>query len=159
VRSLLTAGLVAAATVLGTCAAVPAAQATTSTGPGARAAGHSVAYPSGVAPAATAAYDQLWGVSCVHAGDCVAVGVNSNADAVSCPVAKFCLIGGYYATSADRDALLAVRWDGAHFGLVTVPSPATASNFDNLISGVSCTSSTSCAVDGIGASFPALTGS
>jgi hypothetical protein len=100
-RQIVTAGLVVLATMAGGWAAIPSASAATTATTASSAtsasraipaepaaalsgglrgylpAAHPVAYPDGVAPAATSPFDEVQDVSCFHAGDCVAVGVDA----------------------------------------------------------------------------------
>jgi hypothetical protein len=72
----------------------------------------------------------------------------SNLDTVSCPTTAYCLLGGYYF-SAQGGVVLAERFDGAHWGAVTVAAPSPASGYVDDISGVSCSSTTSCVAVGL----------
>jgi len=133
-------GLVALAAALGTCAAIPAARAALSSSTTAASSTTTAATVAGpgdlaklqapwhalpalrpalaVAPAATtAAWDFFTGVSCKHAGDCLAVGGNNNG-------------GGGHGSP------LASLWDGTAWRASTVhlPSGSTA----GYLYGVSC---------------------
>jgi hypothetical protein len=69
--------------------------------------------------------DYLFGVSCVSATDCTAVG---------------------YSASAGKLKALTESWNGTAWSLVRVPSPANATG--TALQGVSCRSATACtAVD------------
>ncbi len=71
-------------------------------------------------------------------------------DAVSCPVANYCLLGGGYVNSRDGGSLLADTWDGEHWGHPPVASPGPASKgHDDFISGVSCRQRTACTTVGL----------
>jgi hypothetical protein len=72
-------------------------------------------------PGATGAY--LFGVSCVSATSCTAV--------------------GYWTNSAGYDVALAERWDGHTWAIQTIPDALNAS-----LMGVSCTSASSCTAVG-----------
>jgi hypothetical protein len=72
-----------------------------------------------------------------------------NLDAVSCATARFCLAGGtYFDPVNDGQPLLADSWDGKAWHRVTVAQPTPTSGWANLILGVSCPASTSCAAVG-----------
>jgi hypothetical protein len=73
----------------------------------------------------------------------------ANLDTVSCPTAQFCLAGGTFFDSANNgQPLLADTWDGASWHSASVAQPTATSGFANIILGVSCPSSTSCAAVG-----------
>jgi hypothetical protein len=68
-------------------------------------ASHSVAYPAGVTPATTSPFDIIQGVSCLHAGDCIAVGNNATSTGLN-------------------DTPLAYLWNGKAWKQATVPMPS-----------------------------------
>jgi hypothetical protein len=74
----------------------------------------------------------------------------SNLDTVSClpsGTAISCVTGGLYENSTG-DYVWAEKFDGAHWSSVSVPQPTTPNAHFQYISSVSCSSLTSCAVDG-----------
>jgi hypothetical protein len=70
--------------------------------------------------------DQLYGVSCVSATSCTAV--------------------GYYNTSSGAEQTLVESWDGSTWSMVTSPDQGTSSND---LSALSCVSATSCTAVGV----------
>jgi hypothetical protein len=147
-RHIAVTGLVAIAAALGTWAAVPAATAATTTAassstaatsvtaaaalgpagplagslPGADVAPHQVAYPAGVAaPATTSPIDLVQDVSCFHAGDCIAVGLDTTAN-------------------DGRGSLLGYLWNGHQWK--TLAPPAPSGNSGSGLFSVSCKTGT-----------------
>ncbi|HTL83668.1 MAG TPA: hypothetical protein VL856_00685 [Acidimicrobiia bacterium] len=105
----------------------------------------------------------LTGVSCTTAADCSAVGGSPYVDHwngttwsaapfaskssqsqladVSCPSTTSCVAVGTYFTGTQGKTLVE-RWNGSSWSLVASPNPSGA--LDARLSGVSCTSATSC---------------
>jgi hypothetical protein len=132
--------------------------------------------PAGVSGASQVVLDS---VSCVASNNCVAAGFytlasNTNVDlaiaevwngstwrvsaapkqpysildTVSCPAAGHCVLGGVYVTSSGS-YVWAEKFDGAHWGAVSVPQPTTPAAHFQFFNGVSCPSLTSCVADGV----------
>jgi len=142
-RRITVTGLVAVAAVIGSCVAVSAASAsstspatyasatslatlTASRGlpglapggqPGSLPAAHPVSYPAGVTPAATSPFDIVTDVSCFHAGDCIAVGENATSNGVN-------------------DTPLAYLWNGHGWKQLGLPLPSGVKY--GYLTGVSC---------------------
>jgi hypothetical protein len=73
----------------------------------------------------------------------------SNLDAVSCATTHFCLAAGTYFDSSNAgQPLLADVWDGGSWHQVAVAQPTPTRGWANIVLGVSCPSSTSCAAVG-----------
>jgi hypothetical protein len=72
----------------------------------------------------------------------------SNLDTVSCPAAGHCVLAGVYVTSSGS-YVWAEKFDGAHWGAVSVPQPTTPGAHFQFFNGVSCPSLTSCIADGV----------
>ena len=121
-------------------------------------------------------YTELHGVACVSASSCFAVGawtndrgreftlverrngskwaVQSSANpkgggpilfGVSCASPKSCMAVGYYTSPNLNEVTLAERWDGSAWKVVKTPNPNQPVSF---LSGVACTSTTSCVAVG-----------
>lgn len=73
----------------------------------------------------------------------------ANLDAVSCPTTSYCVVSGYYVTSTGGHAW-ADSFDGAHWKVLSIPQPQDSASGISLdeVSGVSCSSKTSCALVG-----------
>jgi hypothetical protein len=71
------------------------------------------------------------------------------ADAVSCPSTTYCVVGGIYLASNGVQAW-ADSFDGAHWKALSLPQPqgSTPGEWFDEVSGVSCSSVTSCAIVG-----------
>ena len=67
-------------------------------------------------------------------------------EAVSCPAIHTCVVVGHEINPARREAPLAEVWNGTTWKLDTTPTPAGASRA--LLSGVSCTSPSTCTAVG-----------
>ncbi len=117
--------------------------------------------------------DSLFGVSCVSATDCTAVGSSDNTAlveswngtawsvvpspnaagsgnellAVSCVSATACTAVGEYLNAEDNQRTLAESWNGTAWSVV--PSPNKGSG-ENYLTGVSCVSATDCTAVGTG---------
>ncbi|MCW2932012.1 MAG: hypothetical protein JWM19_2974 [Actinomycetia bacterium] len=72
----------------------------------------------------------------------------SNLDTISCPTAKYCVLGGLYLTSAGS-FVLAEAYDGVHWRALNVAQPTAPNAHVQFINGVSCSSTTSCAAVGV----------
>ena len=96
-------------------------------GAAARLAIHSVTYPAGVTPAATAPFDVLQDVNCSTSTDCFAVGENATAN------------GGHGSPRA-------FHWTGSAWTATPVPLPSSTSG--GFLNSVSCTGGTCVAVGG-----------
>ena len=90
-------------------------------------AAHSLTYPDGVTPAATAPFDVLGDVNCSSQTDCLAVGVNDTAN------------GG-------RGSPRAYHWTGSAWTATPVPLPSSTSG--GFLNSVSCTGGACVAVGG-----------
>jgi sugar lactone lactonase YvrE len=66
--------------------------------------------------------------------------------AVSCASASWCTADGSYKNSAGMTVTLAERWNGSEWQLQSTPNPANAK--ESQLTGVSCTSATSCSAVG-----------
>jgi hypothetical protein len=101
----------------------------TGSGAGAAAlpAAHSLTYPAGVTPAATAPLDVLGDVNCSSPTDCLAVGANDTAN------------GGHGSPRA-------YHWAGSAWTAIPVPLPASTSG--GFLNSVSCTGGSCVAVGG-----------
>src|SRR5712692_1613408 len=73
--------------------------------------------------------------------------------AVSCPARRRCIAVGI--ADSDHQAMLAERWNGRRWSVMTVPAPAGATSGG--LTGVSCTSASACTV--VGFDFIPATGS
>jgi hypothetical protein len=73
----------------------------------------------------------------------------ANLDAVSCPTTSSCIVSGFYITSRGAVAW-ADSFDGAHWKVLSIPQPQGSASgiWLDLVSGVSCSSTTSCALVG-----------
>jgi hypothetical protein len=73
----------------------------------------------------------------------------ANTDAVSCPSTTYCVVAGSYIDSNGIQAW-ADSFDGAHWKVLSVPQPQGSASGQVLdeVTGVSCSSTTSCALVG-----------
>src|SRR5579884_2339075 len=125
----------------------------------------------------TTAYNFLYGVSCVSASDCIAVGYydtgsydqtlieewngtswsivsspntytteNNSLYGVSCVSASDCWAVGYYYTGSSTYQTLIEEWNGTSWSIVTSANTSTGQN--NILYGVSCVSSSFCMAAG-----------
>ena len=108
-------------------AASPLTRIASGTRPGALAVPHSLAYPAGVTPAATAPFDVLQDVSCLSQGNCIAVGANVAAN------------GGHGSPRS-------YHWTGSTWAPVSVPLPSSTTG--GSLYSVSC-KGTSCVAVGV----------
>jgi hypothetical protein len=78
------------------------------------------------------------------------------ADAVSCPSTTDCVVGGIYIDSTGIQAW-ADSFDGAHWKVLSIPQPQgiVPGQWIDEVSGVSCSSTTSCAIVGTSLGFSA----
>jgi hypothetical protein len=67
--------------------------------------------------------------------------------AVACPSVKSCIAVGQNTGSSGPSVVLAERWNGSTWAIMTVPNPSDAT-LGSSLSGISCTSATSCTVVG-----------
>ena len=73
-------------------------------------------------------------------------GTHSALDAVSCSSAGACTAVGFYTNNLGNQVTLAERWNGSAWSVQPTPDPPTATR--SLLTGVSCSSATSCVAVG-----------
>jgi hypothetical protein len=73
--------------------------------------------------------------------------LDADLSAVACPSATSCIAVGQNTNSSDLAVALAEHWNGSTWATQTVPNPSDAAAGSNL-SGISCTSATSCTAVG-----------
>jgi hypothetical protein len=78
-----------------------------------------------------------------------ATGLGAVVQAVYCFTGTSCLFGGYWQRPDGTYGMLAVRWDGGRFSTLPLPDPTRAAGEIPIISGISCTSRSSCVVSGL----------
>jgi hypothetical protein len=73
----------------------------------------------------------------------------ANLGAVSCPTTSYCVVSGFYETSTGGHAW-ADSFDGAHWKVLSIPQPqgSASGTWLDQVRGVSCSSTTSCALVG-----------